>query len=618
VAPTANDIANNIVTALALSERGLDTSIGTVARKIIDAVATAQAEGATDGHLLNYTYDIDSKAGGALDDFCAIFGIARQQPQRATGVVTFSRPSSVAATTVAYIGVGTQVYAKLSPIVYAQTITSATMAVGQTSVDVPVQATVAGPSGNVAAGTLVNPAVTLDGITAVTNAQPLNYGANGETDDALRNRWKTTNFRNLAGTEAMYRAMALQVQADPTDTTSRAVTQVNILGPKKTYIEQVAVVSGVASTSLTTAAYIYPRSVLVGANISAGTLLTPTTQYSATVNNAVSPATLTITSVSSGMPDGFYDVQFDYVPIYSRNDPLATRWGTVGANINNRVDLWVNGAVSASATQACVFNTTSPLRFVAGTTGAMAASRFVKLNGTNPSVNDIFVPLAFGPILSVPSSMTIGGTAYTRGTHYDIVHQNDAFGYAPNSTFGLVWYASGGIPASNTSFSITYTYNSVPTTIQQSIESAWRLLGTDVWVHAGKVRQYRIHLAVVYSSGANQASVNTAVNSALASYVLGLGFNSALQVSDILQVAHNVPGVDNVRMLTSTDDGTNYAIQLMNADGSAGPCPRPTVVRPTSTSTTPATRCSSLPASWRRRGTTSVWHDRARRPGEHP
>lgn len=566
--PTTNDVVSNMVAALQITEPDLDTSIGSVARKMLDAVGAQIAESFSDQHLINYAYDIDSKTAGDLDDFCALFSIAREQAQRATGVVTFTRPASVAATRTASIPTGTQVLAMTSPPVYVQTLTSAVMAIAQTSVDLPVQAIVAGPQGNVSAGLLVNLASSVDGVTACTNNAALAYGSNAETDDQLRARWKSTALRNLAGTEAMYRAMALQTQSDPADPTSRAVTQCNVLGSKKTWSEQVAVVSGSASTSLTDAAYIYPRSVYVGSNIASGLLLTPNTQYTATINNSASPATLSIATVGVNMPDGIYDLQFDYVPSFSRNDPMATRWGIAGAYVSDRIDLWVNGIISRIATQACTFNSGSTQRFNSVPSDPMNLNRYTTRIGTHPASNDVFVPLGFGPIVSVPASLTIGGTTYNQGTHYDLVHQSDAFGYAPNSRFGLIWYAAGPMPASNSAFSITYPYNAVPLAVQTAIESGWRLLGTDVWVHAGVAVPMRLNVALVYERNVDQNAVNSALAAALSSFINALGFNAAMQISDLVQVMHNVAGVDNIRFLNSTDDGTNYAVQSVKADGS--------------------------------------------------
>lgn len=567
---TVEEISSNIVNMLALTEPNLDTSVGSVVRKIIDAAAGALVEQANDDHLINYQYDIDSKTGGALTDFVRLFGMNRQRAQRATGVVTFSRSAAVSAKQAAVIPIGTQVRSNTSPQQTVQTIASAVMPIGQTSVDVPVQANVAGPSGNLAASTLVTMATSVSGVSAVTNAQPLTGGLAEESDAALRAKFKATVFRNLAGTVHMYRGLALQTQADPTDPTSLAVTKVNIIGPQSTYREQVQISGGTATSSITDAAYIYPSSVFFGTDIGGGNLLTPKVHFTVSINNASNPATLTINSIGTNTPDGVYDLQFDYVSTYSRNDPFASRWGDTGY-ISNRVDVWCNGLVTRSATQACIFSTAADLTFNSTTNDPLNVNRFSKLDGNHPSVGDILVPLLYGPITSVPSSLSIASTTYTLGVDYDIVHQSDAFGYTPTSVFGLVWYGGGPAPADGTGFSITYSYNAVPSLVQSRVESTYQLLGTDVQIHAGIARSYKFHFAIVYTAGYSQATVNTAIDVALASLINNLGFDSALQVSDILQTVHNVPGVDNVRFLTSADDGTNYGIQLIYPDGSAGP-----------------------------------------------
>ena len=42
-----------------------------------------------------------------------------------------------------------------------------------------------------------------------------------------------------------------------------------------------------------------------------------------------------------------------------------------------------------------------------------------------------------------------------------------------------------------------------------------------------------------------------------------------VQVSDLLDVVHDVSGVDAVRFLTDDDDGTDYAIRRVTVDGAA-------------------------------------------------
>src|ERR1700744_3516865 len=153
--PSSADISANMIAALQASEPDLDTSIGTPIRKILDAVSEQIAEAYIDSNLISYQYDIDSKSGGDLDSFCALFGITRIPAQRAQGVVTFTRPNDqYAATTICVVAAGTQVVAFPTPYVYAQTTLAASLGVGQTSVDIPVRAVLAGSAGNVAAGLL--------------------------------------------------------------------------------------------------------------------------------------------------------------------------------------------------------------------------------------------------------------------------------------------------------------------------------------------------------------------------------------------------------------------------------------------------------------------------------
>ena len=560
--PNAADISASMVATLALTEPELDTSIGSISRRIIDAAAASVAEAFLDQHLTNYQYDIDSMTAGTLEGFVRLFGMDRQQARYAVGTVTFSRSATMAAVSTATIPIGTQVLAQSNPAQYVQTAISTVMAIGQTTIDIPVQALTPGAVGNISAGLLTTLASSVDNVSTTTiNVAALTGGQDAETDDDLRNRWKATVFRNLAGTEQMYRAMALA--ADP------SVNTVNVLGARKTWLDKVTITNGTSGPlSFGNPQFIYSTGVFVGIDIGALNLFSQNVNYTVSINNTIplGPATITINAVSGNLPDGNYDIQFDYVPTYSRNDPFGTRWSS-NRPVNNRLDIWTNGVNITQVTQSCTFSSSANLRFSTTSGAALLNTNFTKLDGTHPANNDYFMPLAYGPIVYVPGTLVVGGTTYTQGVHYDIVHRSDAFGYAPTSLFGLVWYASGSVPTNTPAFPLTYQYNSVPSTIQQNIESQWRLLGTDVMAHAGIATQYRFHFAIIFQRGFDTSAVTTAIQTAVGALVGSLGFDSALQVSDVLQAVHNVPGVDNVRFLNSTDDATHYAIEPILPNG---------------------------------------------------
>lgn len=560
--PSVGEVVAKMVAALRAAEPDLDTSVGTPVRKILDAVGESLAEAYADSHLIQYQYDIDSKVGGDLDDFCALFGITRLPAQRSQGVVTFTRPNDqFAQTTGLVISPGTQVVALTNPMVYVQTTVGAVMMPAQLTLDVPVQAVVAGPQGNVAAGLLTTVATAVTGIASVINAQPLTGGSAQESDAELRQRFRQTVFRSLAGTQSMYQAIALSVPQDVALPQSRAVSQVNTLGATKRHREQIQVVSGTASTTLTGAAYIFADNAFAGADIDAGNMLIQGSNFSFTPTNPTTGADATaILAAVTGMPDGLYDLDFEYVPQASRNDPGNTRFNKGG--VNNRIDLWINGQIADVATQSVTFSNTR--RFSDTLADPYYRQNFRQSSAATavPPLNNIFIPLSYGPILSVPATLSIGGTTYNNGQHYWITQREDAFGMSPFSLYGLAWQTVN-VPANGTSFSITYTYNRVARDVQERI-NLWRLVGTDAQVHCGLQRLIKFHLAIVYDRAYDQSAVNTSIDVALAALCSDLGFAAALQVSDVLQTVHNVPGVDNVRFLTSTDDATSYAMTRMS------------------------------------------------------
>jgi uncharacterized phage protein gp47/JayE len=565
--PTSGEIASRMMSALRASEPDLDTSIGTPLRKILDAVSEAISEAYVDEHLITYAYDIDSKVEGDLDDFVALFGFARIPAQRAQGVITFNRPADDASNqTTVVIPPGTQVAALTNPLVYAQTIVSALMNPGQYSVEVPVQALVAGPDGNVAAGLLTQMVRQVGLASSIVNSEPMSGGTPQESDDELRQRFKATVFRSLAGTQAMYEGICREVPQDPALPDTKAIHKVNVLGSSKRWREQVQITGGTAGSIITGAAYIFPDNCFVGPDIDGGSLLTPGVHYTFTPSNPTNQgdASAVLASLSTAaMPDGLYDLDFEYVPQSSRNDPGNTRFGQGG--INNRIDVWFDGKIPDIATQSVVF---SDVKKFSGTLNNIYYNMNFRQDSDttpNPPVNNIFIPLAFGPLLGVPDQMTIGGVVYLEGTDYNIVHQSNCFGYTATSLYGLAWSTTKR-PANNTVFSITYSYNKLAGIVQDAI-AQWRLVGTDAKAHCGKVSRLKFNLAVMYDRRYDSVAVSTEINQALSQFLSNLGFEAALQVSDVLQTVHNVPGVDNVRFLTSADDPVNYAIQRISNTG---------------------------------------------------
>lgn len=122
------------------------------------------------------------------------------------------------------------------------------------------------------------------------------------------------------------------------------------------------------------------------------------------------------------------------------------------------------------------------------------------------------------------------------------------------------------MPADGTVFAADYLYNAVPAEVEAAAR-VWGLMTTDVRVHQAKIVLLNIYMAVIFTSGYTPSSVISEIEVALNSYIGAVGFNGVVQVSDLVAEAHRVPGVDAVRLLTNSDDGTHYAIQAVSTTG---------------------------------------------------
>lgn len=538
-----DDVVARMRQALKVTEPDLDTTIGSPVRKILDVVGESVAMAYADQHLLGYQYDIDSKQGADLDDYVAQFGFTRIPARRASGVVTFERQTASGADVL--VPIGTQVATQGSSPVIVATVVPARLIVGETTIDIPARAAVGGATGNVAAGTLTRRVTPVNGIMSMSNYQPFTGGADAESDAQLRLRFKRTALRGMAGTEDMFLGVALD---------NDAVTHANVIGASKRRREQVEIVGGTATSTVPDAKYVYPDSAIFGANIDDGSILTPGVHYNFA---PTAPPSITVLDPTQA-PDGVYDFEFEYLPEASRNDPEGSPATT------NRVDVYVNGRQDTPATEIAVFSTSRVFSNVAG--DRLDAADFVRADGTHPNAGNYFIPLSFAPISIAPDSIRVGGIDYFVGSAYFMVLDDTNTGGTSNSLSGIEWVAiaNGGVtePTNGAALEFDYSYNSVPGDVERAMRT-WRLITTDVRVHAATRILLRLNLAIIYLPGYSEATVRPQIEQVLSDTLGAIGFNNVVQVSDLLAVVHGVPGVDSVRFLTSDDD-TDYGIERMS------------------------------------------------------
>jgi uncharacterized phage protein gp47/JayE len=538
------DISAQIISALGVSEPDLDTSVGSVTRKIIDAVASAISDVSSDTQLLTYQYDVNAQTGSALDAFVQLFGMSRFPAARATAVITFTRGT---ASDVVSVPIATQVATSDGTVVF-QTLSAGILSSGALSVSVPAQAVQAGPQGNVAAASLTSLLNPVAEVTGVLNASAASGGTNQETDAQLRTRWKTTAFKSMAGTSSMFLGLALN---------NVNCTAANAIGASTRRTEQLQISGGQAISTVTDAQFIYPSGQVVGHDIDNGDVAVPGVQY--TWNYAVNPPQVQVID-HTYFPEGqLIDLSFVYMDEASRNSNAL--------GIYNRTDVYCAGTDATAAAQSVAFQ---PLIAFSSTPSSnYYAGSFIRPDSTIPAAGNIFIPLAFGPVLTVPAILIVGGIAYGLATPqnpigtssagvsyaYQIVHRTGAFGWSPYSDFGLEW-AANFQPVVNSVIVVGagYTYNAVPRQIQQDVEN-WKLAGTDVLAHQGITQFLQFSLAIIYDTSVTISVTQQSVNTALANYLSTLGFNATLYASTVLNIVEGTPGVIAARFLTGDDYG---------------------------------------------------------------
>lgn len=542
MAKTPDQVSKDILSKLAVTAPGFSLELGTPERKIVDAAAEAISEAYVDQYLVGSLLDIESKAGLELEEWVGIFGFGRLQGRKATGIVrvelSTANPQDVS------IPLGSQFYTRNnlpssgSPLYFSST-QAVVIPAGAYIADIVVECTEVGIVGNVPPDSVVFLGDVL-GATSVTNLQAFTGGVDTETDGELRQRFKDTFLRNIAGTEDWYLGLAYQ---------NKNVSKAACFGPIRKYVTQVAVPN--VSVTLPVSAdvkYAWSNGETIFKDLGqeSETFYRPIDDY--TFTSGSSPQ---ITRVSSGsmVVGEIVDVEFEYTTRSSRNDPVE--------GITNKVDLFVNGADPYTVTERTVVTSQT---LSASSSNELYTGNFARVGSTGtPSSTNRFMRLGSVPILSFPSIVTIGVTQYQQGTHYHLLRGTTLVAGSVREVAGIEWTAAG--PANNTPITVTYVYNRVPEVLGAVVKQG-KQITTDVLVHQANYAYLRVYLSIEYDRGYVVSQVNNALQDRLRSYFGGLPYGAWVEISDLSLAAHQVLGVDNVYLTTDEEHATNYGIKV--------------------------------------------------------
>src|SRR5215207_6417118 len=171
-----------------------DWEEGSVVRSLFESFAYEMATLYEQMDLVYQAGFVDTATGPNLDRVVAVLGITRNEPDFATGEVTFERdPGSTAEITIPVDTLVTTVEdpdARPPKKAY-RTIAEARLRAGETTVDVKVQAEERGPEQTADSESVVVMPRPVPGVKAVHNRKPIRFlGREREGDEDLRDRAK--------------------------------------------------------------------------------------------------------------------------------------------------------------------------------------------------------------------------------------------------------------------------------------------------------------------------------------------------------------------------------------------------------------------------------------------
>jgi uncharacterized phage protein gp47/JayE len=488
---------------------------------------------------------------------------------------------------------------------------------GSTTVYAPVKSIYPGATYNVPANTInafVGSPVL--GITSVTNPNPTVNGTNIENDDEVKVRFKNTIFRNVAGTADQYLALGVagafsnkaivlgpfsryreRIQVPAVDDASDYDTDGDN-NPESGHGN-----AGEWTTSLSTVPYSKYTHDIVPAFVSNGQTGVATIFYTegvdyqinttpsdknhgdtyrqALTGQGLDPLTdtdadnrpnVTMLNVYTGSdvtidavrPDDVVLFEHSYVSSASRNDPER--------NITNCVDVYLNGVNTIPTTAIIPVPSSSVNVFVDNPSSAFHYDNYRRIGEPQhrPLLGNIFTRLYRSPILDLPDTITTATAQYIKGVHYHALYDASELGGTVRARTGIEWEMgipgrAGGDPdigpytgpkitdITDDSIQISnYTYDRNIADLQASMEGV-KQVTTDVLVHQATTVYFKFDVSIMYNTGVSTDSVNLNIQSGLGNYLESRYFGSVVQLSDILQQIHNVPGVDNVRWSSDVD-----------------------------------------------------------------
>ncbi len=539
---TPDEIFQRIRAQLAQTMPGLSMETGTPEAKIVAAVSEAISEAYVDQYLVGSLLDIETKVGLELEQYVGIFGYGRIQGDYSKGVVRISLKT--AAPQDFAIPLGSQFYTKNGTTsgpsaLYFSSTQAMVLTAGSYSIDVPVECNTRGTIGNLAPDsvTYIGSAI---GTGSATNLVPMTGGVDAETDAELRQRFKDTMLRNIAGTADWYKALCMQ---------NNRVSRTTVFGATTLYRTQIAA----PATTLTVPVdqnvrYCWAdmHSAFTNLGQEDETFYSPIYDYS--LSSGASPV-FTRNPGGEIETDQIIDLEFQYVSKSSRNDPVN--------GITNKVDCFVDGIDPTPVTEKTVV---LDIELSSDSEDPFYTGNFARVGDPgSPTSGNRFMRLGSVPIVAFPDTITVDSTVFTRNTHYYLLRDATLKAGSHLEVSGIEWEDSG--PADDTELTLPYTYNRVPELLAHVMSSA-KQITSDVMVHQASFWHLRPCLSIQYDRSYSIQTVDAAIDLQLKSFFGRQGYGTQMRISTLTMAVQQVLGVIDCKLTTSDESAEQYGVEI--------------------------------------------------------
>lgn len=262
-------------------------------------------------------------------------------------------------------------------------------------------------------------------------------------------------------------------------------------------------------------------------------------------------------------------LEYSYMSDASRNDFTL--------KVTNAVDVFIDGGNDTFASTV-TSRPSSATTFVDDPTSKFHYENYRRIGEPEkrPLLGNLLMPLFWEPVTELPDQIVVGTSTYNKGEHYWAVQDTSNLLGTVRARNGIEWSTkvfgklsgdSSGDPSNYTGKIITdttgdpvggqpveidnYSYDKNIVDLQGALEGA-KQVTTDVLAHKARIRWFKLDITVMYSPGASVVDTNQNVRNSVDTFLRGQYFGSAIQLSDLLQIIHEVPGIDNVRWTSDT------------------------------------------------------------------